>query len=324
MATWFATATGYINSAGRWNSLPNGTGTALAWPAASGDVLMANGFNITVNVSTNLGATGELRNDTANGATAGGFFQTANGVSVTANIYAGSGLCFYVFTGITNYLVGNVYGGSSSTAYGVQTLGNLIFTGNAYGGSVSGAIGLLLSGGSLSVTGNINAGSIANGMQTGGTVTSCTITGDIIGGESSTASGLLNNTTANITHTGNVIAGTSGTGIYNVTTGSITTTGYAQASSNVSGITNTVQGVVSVGETRSASNGRSAVSGAFRYASTTALIHKQIAADGSVLTMKPVGAFTMPDEAAVRNNVRYGADKTGTLTGCNRHHRMSI
>lgn len=354
MATWFAQTTGNINAANMWNSIPAGGGTVLTWPAASGDVLVANNRTVTVNVSTNLGTTGQVRNDATGGATDGGYFVINNGVSLTANVYAGSTVNGAVRLALNAvvYIVGNSYGGTAANAYGIQvSSGTANITGNAYGGTGSGCHGVYANGGTLNHIGDGLGGLGCAGIQLAGAVTACTITGDMTGGGATNGFGLaLSSNTPTINHTGNAIGGTvapgasnagalqtynltgnaiagSGSlafGVTNTAAGAVNVSGYAQATDTAPAVNNSGQGVVSIGETRSASNGRGAVSGAFRYASATALVHKQIAADGSVLTMKPVTAFTLPSEETVRNGVAYGGDKVGTLTGCNRHHRMSV
>ena len=90
MAVYYAQATANINAANVWNTAANGSGTYITHgDLVSGDVLMANNRTITVNVDTNLGGTGQVRNDTTGGATAGGFFDLAAGITLTANAYGG-------------------------------------------------------------------------------------------------------------------------------------------------------------------------------------------------------------------------------------------
>lgn len=306
MATWFATASGNINSAGRWNSLPNGTGTALTWPPAVNDVLVTNGFTVTVNVSVNLGS-GAFRGDAFGGATPTGSFIINNELSITGDIYGGQGASTVTFgtAGGTATIIGTVFGdsgASTSVRYAVQnqSTGTLTITGIVRGG-----------------TGGSNGRGVNNSSS--GTIN---VIGDVIASDASNNFCINNNTSGTITVVGNGLS-TGGRCVLNNAGGSITVSGYVQASNASDCLNNAGQGIVTVGETRSASNGRGAVTGPFRYASTTALVHKTITADGSVLTMKPVSAFTLPSEATVRNGVAFGADKVGTLTGCNRYHRMA-
>lgn len=257
-----------INSAGRWNSLPNGTGTTLTWPAASDDVLMANGRTVTVNVNT---VVAEVRTDTANGATVGGTFNLINGVSLTANGYMGSSGSGVVQSGsATGFLVGNFYGGPGSGSSAV------FYTGS----------------GTLTVTGNVYSGVDGN--------TNC--------------HGIRNAGTGTVSLTGNAISLGGGTGANNDTTGSVLVSGYVEASTAVAGANNAGLGVLQVGETRSASNGRGAVIGAFRFASTTAAKSLPIVA-GSQRTLSVLNvAALVPAVDDVRAGLVYGDGAyTGTL-----------
>lgn len=247
MATWYAAAAGNINTAGRWNSLPNGTGTALTWPPASGDILVTNGFIVTINVSVNLGS-GEFSNTSIGGATPGGYFNCpTGGISITGNTARSAANQFVIrvghFSGIV-YIVGDSYG-SAAGSYGIYlaTGATLNITGNSFGSdTVSNAYAIGNNGGTINFTGTATAGAVGRAIAN------------------------LAATTTNIT--GNAVAST-GTmpAALNASTGTLTVSGYAQASNTSEAVVNSVAGVVSVGETRSASNGRPAVLGAFRYAS---------------------------------------------------------
>jgi hypothetical protein len=320
MATWFAQTTGNINAANQWNSNPGGGGTVLTWPPASGDVLVANGKIVTINVNTNLGAAGEIRNDTTGGATSGGYFQYAPGVSLTANVMSGNTASWCLLAAVSGFLVGNVYGGAGK--YGVQVQnsnGTFAITGEVYGGSGTGGYGVhsLVSGsGVLTVTGNVTGGNgaICYGLNHGNTGT-VNITGNVIGSDSGTNNrGVHNNSTGAVTITGNTIAGTDNFGVRNNAGGSLTVTGYAQASSALPAINNFDQGVVTVSETRSASNGNPAITGAFRYASATAAKDTRYTLEGQIsMTVLDVAAI-VPAEADVRKGLVYGDGAyTGTL-----------
>lgn len=331
MAVWFARKSSVnINAANVWNSAADGSGSWLTWPPANNDVLMANGYtSIVFNVNASVA---QIRTDTANGAAAGGSFQyTTSGVSVTGTLYAGSSVNYavYIGNGGTYYWVGDVYAGSGSSWRGIMIDAGSVtlhVTGNVYGGSGSNAhaIDVVRAGSTCNLTGTATGGTGAAACGIFNTNTgTVNLTGTATGGAGPTADGARNFSTGTVTVIGNAIAATAA-GLRNGAGGTSTVTGYTQASATESGAINAAQGILEVGETRSASNGFGAVTGAFRYASASALIHKPIAADGSTLTMKPVSAFTLPVEATVRNGVSYGADKVGTLAGCNRHHRMSI
>lgn len=138
MATWFAKKTANIDAENVWNSAANDSGSWLTWPPASGDVLIANGFTITVNVSVDLGATGEVRNDTTGGATTGGRFALSPDVTLTANVYAGATTIAQGCVGLVNgnaTIVGDVYPGAA--CHGVRNAptgtGALTIIGTAYG-----------------------------------------------------------------------------------------------------------------------------------------------------------------------------------------------
>lgn len=137
MATWYARQTANIDAVGVWNSAANGSGSWLTWPPAPGDVLMANGFTITVNVSAiNLGATGQVRNDTTGGAAGGGRFALANNLILTANVYAGGttvsqGLVSSFYYNLT--VIGDVYAGSRCNAAANRGPVTLEIYGTVYG-----------------------------------------------------------------------------------------------------------------------------------------------------------------------------------------------
>ena len=156
MATYYARKNGNINATDVWAPTP--TGTAGAQTFAAGDVLVANSFAITVNVSTDLGATGEVRNDTTGTATAGGSFALSNGVTLTANVIAGTVSVVTLTSTNSATIVGNVTGGSAN-AYGVNhsSSGTITITGNVTGGSGSSAFGINMSAvnGKATITGNV-------------------------------------------------------------------------------------------------------------------------------------------------------------------------
>jgi hypothetical protein len=139
MPTYFARRAGNINASDVWATTPSGTAGAVTFVA--GDVLMANNFAITVNVSTNLGATGEVRNDTTGGATAGGGFTLSNGVTLTANAFGGTShsgnhcVTFSLNSGNSAFFVGNATGGAQGFVLNNSGTGTLNVTGVVTGGS---------------------------------------------------------------------------------------------------------------------------------------------------------------------------------------------
>jgi hypothetical protein len=252
MANYFARKAGNVNATDVWATTPTGTAADVFGSFTSSDVLHANSFAITVNVDTTVG---EVRNDNANSATAGGSFALSNGVTLTANAFAGAVSCL-IFSGTLGNsatLVGNVTGGTGSFAYGARNFntGTLNITGNVTAGSGSGAHGIFndnTSSGTVNVTGNVTA---SNGASTGvvnaGTG-AMTITGDVTAGSNSAAIGATNSSTGTLTIVGNVTAGSiSGAlGANNSSTGTLTITGSAFASNTAIGATNASTGVLSV------------------------------------------------------------------------------
>lgn len=348
MAVWFARQTANINAANVWNSAADGSGSWLTWPPAAGDILMANGFTLTVNADVLLGANGEIRNDNANGATAGGIYNVSTARTITGNVYQGSvgARCIEVSGASANLsFTGNAYGSNTGNAFGIRlNSGALTFTGNAYGGAGSAAYGVYQISGTLVFTGNVYGGP-GPGTNTAGLniigATSAAITGNMYGGNGANNWGLGTATgTFTVNMTGNVYGGTgiagayigSATNTFNLTgnviadsasstgygvqapttSGPITISGYAQATTTTPAVLNSGQAVVTIGETRSASNGRGAVIGAFRYASATAAKSLPIIA-GSQRTLSVLDvAALIPDEGAVRKGVIYG---DGAYTG---------
>jgi hypothetical protein len=185
MPTYFARKAGNINATDVWATAPGGTASAVTF--AAGDVLMANSFAITVNVDTNLGANGEVRNDTTGGATVGGSFALSNGVTLTANVQTGAVntpcVSYSGAAGNSAMLVGNVTAGSFSSAWGVNntSTGTLNITGNCTGGTASGANNAAA--GTLNITGNCTGGSNNTGAGANNVgVGTLNITGNCTGG----------------------------------------------------------------------------------------------------------------------------------------------
>jgi hypothetical protein len=226
MANYFARTSGNINAANVWATTPTGTAADVFGSFTSSDVLHSNSFTVTVNVNATVG---EVRNDNANSATAGGFFDLLNGVTLTANAFAGSaGVQCVRF----NLLVGN-----SAT-----------FVGSATGGSANGSHGANnASTGTLTITGNVTAGSVGDGARNTSTGT-LTITGNATGGSQNNACGVSNQSAGTLTITGNVTGGSAGgaDGARNVSTGTLTIVGSAFASNNAIGANNQSTGILAV------------------------------------------------------------------------------
>ena len=248
MPTYYARKAGNINASDVWATTP--TGTAAAVTFASGDILVANSFTVTVNVSTDLGSTGEVRNDNINSATAGGSFTLADAVTLTANIFAGSTAtaCVNQTGTASGTIVGNSRGGTSANnGHGINktSSGTLSLTGNMTGGTASVQQGLSISAGTVNFTGNITGGSSGSGGApfsaavaiSGGTLN--VLSGTATGGTSGGVSGLyVSGGTVNFTgnSTGSSTSGlTTSPGITQSGTGTVTLNGNATGGAATSG-----------------------------------------------------------------------------------------
>ena len=234
MPTYYARKAGNINATDVWATTPSGTAAAQTFVA--GDVLVSNGFAITVNVSTNLGSTGEVRNDTTGGATAGGSFSLSDGVTLTANVFAGSATCVTLAGTASATIVGNITAGTATNAHGVSTssTGTLTITGAVTGGSGANTHGVNFTSASpatVAITGNVTGGSGANYGVNHANSGTLTITGNVAA--TANALGVASNSTGTTNVTGNV----SGAG------GSATNWGIA----HYGGATTTVVGTVTGG-----------------------------------------------------------------------------
>lgn len=249
MATYYARKSGNINAADVWATTPSGTASAVT--LASGDVLVANSYTITINESTDLGSTGEVRNDTTGGATTGGSFSLTDGVTLTANVFARSASCVTGSSTISATVVGSLTGGSvtSGRAISWTSTGTLTVTAvNITAGSASDTNGIFMNNGTLSVTasGQITGGTNTNnpGIRIDSSSISHTITGNCVGGSSSGSYGVNLNSSGQVVITGNV-TGAAAQGAFNANaSGTIIVVGQAIAGATAPGITNNSTGSV--------------------------------------------------------------------------------
>jgi hypothetical protein len=199
MATILAATTGNWSAGGTW--------TGGVKPGA-GDVAVANNKTVTIDEDVTCA---ELRNDTTGGATAGGGFSVPNTSfgtrNITAALVGGSAAlvtCAHV-TGNTVNVVGNVTGGTATSATGLQnsTTGAITVTGTVTGGSGSTTYGV------NTVTG------------------AATLTGDAVGGSAASAVGIRSQSTANLSINGHATGGVNATavGVTTSSSGTITFTG---------------------------------------------------------------------------------------------------
>jgi hypothetical protein len=334
MPTYFARKAGNINATDVWATAPGGTASAVTF--AAGDVLMANSFAITINVSTDLGGSGQLRVDSTGGATAGGGFTLADGLTLTANIYGGSvaGGCVTCNPTTQQFIVGNVFGGTggSFSASGITNtggIGTLYVTGNITGGSgiSNGTTGINLGSCSLQISGNVTGSSSASFGQGEGirmsSGNSCTITGIVTGGSNATSYGVR------VTGTGSIIAsqaigGVAAPAINNESTGQVTVTravgnGFGGGSVGLSaafGVSNVVSqsSITIVEQIEFGTLGQSPVNGRIRLkklGSNVAVFNYCDTAGAKTLIDATQNA-AMPAASDVRNGVSYAS---GAQTG---------
>jgi len=262
MATYYARLSGNINASNVWATTPSGTAAAVTF--AAGDVLMANSFAITVNVSTDLGATGEVRNDNTASATAGGSFTLNDGVTLTANIFAGSTAtaCVNQTGTASGVIVGNARGGTSTNGgHGISksSTGTLTLTGNINGGTSALQHGVSISAGTTNFTGNIVGGNGGSGgvpassgfVVSGGTLN--VLSGTVTGGTVNSVYGLYvsgGTVTYNGTVTGPTqITSTTAHAIFHASINTLTINGSVKGGAGGCGVANSVGGTVAINGT---------------------------------------------------------------------------
>jgi len=231
-ATWYAKASSVnINAAGTWvptqTGSCTGSGTALVFGnQANGDVFNANGCTaLAVNVDPGgVSVQVTLTTDATNG---GGFtYATAANITIHANITATKTPAL-VITGSTGggAILGNITGGSSTSAYGVEdehTAIGLTLAGNITGGSGPTAYGYdcFSATGTLAITGNATAGSFstAHGLDIVGGSIEVALAGNCVGSNGFSAAGCSNASLgAALIVTGNLLFGLSGSVAIGVT-----------------------------------------------------------------------------------------------------------
>jgi hypothetical protein len=297
---------------------------------------MANSFSITINVSTDLGGSGQLRVDSTGGATAGGGFTLADGLTLTANIYGGSvaGGCVTCNPTTQQFIVGNVFGGTggSFSASGITNtsgVGTLYVTGNISGGSGSsnGTTGINLGSCSLQISGNVTGSSNASFAQGEGirmsSGNSCTITGIVTGGSNAASYGVR------VTGTGSIIAnqaigGVAAPAINNESTGQVTVTravgnGFGGGSVGLSaavGVSNVVSqsSITIVEQIEFGTLGQSPVNGRIRLKKmgTNGAVFNFCDTAGAKTLIDATANAAMPAAADVRSGVSYAS---GAQTG---------
>jgi fibronectin-binding autotransporter adhesin len=328
MANYFARKAANINAADIWATTAGGSAADVFSTFTSSDVLHSNSFAVTVNVDTTVA---EVRNDNANSATNGGSFALLNGITLTANVIAGSSVSCVTFnltSGNSASIVGNCTGGSANNAFGAdnQNTGTLNITGNLTAGGASPSSGARNSStGTLNVTGNVAGGTSAAavGLQNSSTGT-VTLTGNATGGSSVASIAAGNNSTGTMTIVGSAIGGNNGIGASNVSTGILNV---KRAVGNDWGIGAT--GMISVVGVNSANVGsqtrveefefgllgQAPVTGAVSCPDQTTnvcLVHRLSSTKKTLID--PSASTGQANEADVRSGTSYAlGNKTGTL-----------
>jgi len=224
----------YARKAGNWNATDVWSDTAAgeageAYIPTTGDVAYSNSFAIAANVNATCS---EVRNDSSNGATQGGGFTLADGVTLTADAICGGANATYCVTFAANApatatLAGNATATTGGSAHGARNTGTgtLTITGTVTGGTGTTNYGAQNNGaGHLIISGNA-VGSKNAGAQnvSSGTIT---IAGDAIGGNTDADGWGVNIAgTGNVTVTGAVRCGTLASGIGGLGTGIAVVTG---------------------------------------------------------------------------------------------------
>lgn len=216
---------------GNWSSTATWDGGTL--PQA-GDDVYADGKTVTVDQNVTVA---NLRTSQRSGGTAGGYFNIgANDLTVNADLRAGTTHCLSIGNYTGTIVNGNVYGGTATQAYGLNSYTcPCTLNGNSYGGTGYQSFGAHLrncsiqNGDSYGGTGTGSGASgtymeyfcVQNGNAYGGTSTNNPCVGSqllyecILNGDSTGGSGTSNNHGANLS-TGSVQYGDS----YGGTTGS--------------------------------------------------------------------------------------------------------
>ena len=221
-----AGGTGNVNDPASWNdgTLP-----------ADGDDCYADGFTGQINVDFNIG-TGKVSTQQRSGGTAGGGWVLAAGVTLRANVQSGTTTCVTrSAAGAESFIVGTSTGGSGTNTDGILvSAGTVTLTGKPTGGSGITSHGVRCSSGTVNIIGDPTGGTGAGGANTSnygcsaenGTIN---ITGNPTGsgGVSCHGANSQGTTLSIINVTGNIIGGTIATayGVRIVQNGTVRITG---------------------------------------------------------------------------------------------------
>ncbi len=201
MALIVSAASGNFNAGATW------TGGVV--PGVGDEARASTGHTVTITANVTC-------DEVSNAGT--GIFTLASGVTLTANVTSKSAtasrycLQFTAASPAVGYIVGNLTGGSVSSAYALNnnSSGTINITGNVTAGAGGAASGIVNSGsGIINVTGNVTGGSGTssfgiNGFGTG----AINITGNVTAGAGTNNHGIHCNATPTLVNiTGNVTGG---------------------------------------------------------------------------------------------------------------------
>lgn len=218
MATYYARSAGNVNAA-IWATTPSGTASNLFSSFTNADTLVSNNFTVTLNVSVTVL---EVRNDNTGGATAGGLYGLADGVTLTANVINGASASTISYSGSTSAtIIGNLQSNNGG-ALNYGATGTLNITGNIQTGNSGGAHGITIGGsGTVNITGNVTgslSASAAVGVYLNGSGT-VNLTGTVTGGNNTNAQGAQNAGAGTFNIFGTAIGGVGTAGAANTGTG---------------------------------------------------------------------------------------------------------
>lgn len=250
------------NAAGDWHTGATWVGGVVPGPS---DVAYLNNRAITAAASITCAT---ISSRAENGATAGGSLAPASGITINANLRAGTTAMITMASSTTLTVVGEVEGGSGSNlrciTVGVNCTLNV--TGRVLAGSVNGANGIYCTtaGAVITVVGDCvgSATSTASAIVNNSSG-SVYVTGTITGGSATNAVGATNSGSGLLDVTGNAVGGGTATahGVTNSGSGTVLIHGIAEGGlGGGSGVNNSSNGVIYV--TRAKGNGYGSDSGA--------------------------------------------------------------
>jgi hypothetical protein len=250
MALILSAATGNFNAGATW------VGGIV--PGAGDEARASTGHTITI--TANVTCT-ELSNAGT------GTYVLNSGVTLTANVTHKSltggvnCLTFSAASPATASIVGNITAGAANSAIGVvnSSTGTLTVTGNLLAGSVAGGSGCVAvnntSTGVVNITGNATGGSAGNAHGAQNAAGTLTITGNATGGSVAIANGVNNSSNGTLNLIGTATGGSNATayGANNLSTGQLNITGTAIGGTVGVGANNTSTGTLNA--TRAKGNG---------------------------------------------------------------------